>query len=110
MTITIPIRTVSELNQREHWRMRHRRRKSQRIAVWAHVFKVVGDAGLTLDHLLPCVITLTRVAPQRMDSDGVVASMKAVRDGVADALGVGRGKPREYAVEITIEARKGATG
>ena len=70
-------------------------------------------------HRLPCVVTLTRIAPRALDCDNNQISMKAVRDGVADRLGVddrdprvtwryGQEKPdqpRTYAVRITIEDR-----
>lgn len=40
---------------------------------------------------LPVLVRLTRVGPGRMDDEGVVASLKGVRDGVADALKVDDG-------------------
>jgi hypothetical protein len=62
-------------------------------------------------------ITLTRIAPRVLDTDNLASGLKAVRDGVADALGVNdgssrltwryaqeRGKPREYAVRVEIQA------
>jgi len=64
----------------------------------------------------PLIVTITRVAPGTLDSDGVVSSQKAVRDGIADALGIDDGSSRidwrygqrkgskgQYAVEIRIE-------
>jgi hypothetical protein len=71
------------------------------------------------------VVTLTRLAPSRgLDDDNLAASLKAVRDGVADALGLaedrdprvtwryaqanGRavlGLPSGYGVRIEIERR-----
>jgi len=61
-------------------------------------------------------ITLTRIAPRALDSDNLASGLKAVRDGVADALGVDdgtsriewryaqeRGKPGEYAVRVAIQ-------
>ena len=66
---------------------------------------------------LPVRVTLTRVAPLALDGDNAQASLKATRDGVADALGIDdrtplvqwvylqrRGKVREYAVEVVIES------
>ena len=60
-------------------------------------------------------ITLTRIAPRVLDYDNLASGLKAVRDGVADALRVDdgstrirwrytqeRGKPREYAVRVEI--------
>lgn len=64
---------------------------------------------------LPVVVTLTRVGKGSPDWDNIVAAMKHIRDGVADALGVKDNDPRiewkyegrkgEYAVEIQVEAR-----
>ncbi len=77
------------------------------------------DFGIPEMALLPAlVVTLTRVAPRALDDDGAVTSLKACRDGVADALGLPndrdprvtwryaqrRGKVREYAVEVRLEA------
>ncbi len=67
----------------------------------------------------PVVVTLTRIAPHELDDDNLAFAFKAMRDGVADALGV-RDRdprvswryaqrkpktPRTYGVEITVEAR-----
>lgn len=106
MHVTIPIKTVSETNQREHWASRHRRRKSQRWAAWCH----------TPGHPVPCVVTLTRVAPRSLDDDNLRGALKAVRDGIADRLGVDdadprvewrygqrKGEPRQYGVEVELE-------
>ena len=64
---------------------------------------------------LPLEVELVRVAPRSLDSDNLTSSLKAVRDGVADWLGVDdgdervrwtygqrKGKPREYLVEIGV--------
>jgi len=66
-----------------------------------------------------CTITLTRIAPRQLDAhDGLRSALKPVCDGVADFFGCKdndprlewvyrqeRGKVREYAVLITLEAR-----
>lgn len=65
-------------------------------------------------------ITLTRIAPRALDTDNLASGLKAIRDGVADALGVDdgssriqwryaqeRGKPGEYAVRVEIGAVHG---
>ena len=80
----IPIRTVSESNTHEHWSDRAKRAKDQRRIVAACI-------GAALPRV---VITLTRVAPRRMDSDNLEMALKAVRDGVADALGMDDGNRR----------------
>lgn len=104
----LPIKTVSTLNQREHWRARYRRSKSQREAARALSRCAAAAAGI------PCVVTLTRIAPSNgLDGDNLQGALKAVRDGVADAIGVddrdpsvewryGQERGKEYAVRIEI--------
>lgn len=83
-TLWIPIRTVSITNVREHWAVRHRRAKAQREAVRLIWQTVVKKRRVEL----PCVVILTRIAPGLLDSDNLPASMKSVRDEIADLLGV----------------------
>jgi hypothetical protein len=65
--------------------------------------------------VLPVTVVLTRIAPRRLDGDNLQSGFKAVRDGVADWLGVDdgsslvdwqyfqrSGKAGEYAVEIEV--------
>ncbi len=114
MTITIPLRTVSEANQREHWTKKHRRNAQQQWAVYLSL-----NSG---DHwtAFPCAVTLTRIAPRKMDTDNLAGSFKHVQDAVAKWLGIDdgdervswryeqrRGKAKEYGVEVKIEAREG---
>lgn len=67
---------------------------------------------------LPVTVILTRIAPRALDDDNLQGAFKAIRDGIADKLGVAdnhpgltflyaqeRGKPREYAVRITLQPR-----
>lgn len=57
----------------------------------------------------PYVVTLTRVAPsQGLDCDGIPSALKAVRDGVADALGTGDGP--KSPVTWRYEQRRGSWG
>lgn len=114
----LPLRLVSESNQREHWTTRHRRRKAQRETTYYWL-----RHWMPIPPPLPLTITLTRVAPRMFDSDGLVSSVKACQDACADwlcgAYGKGqdrqvgltwiyrqrRGEPHEYAVEISVERR-----
>lgn len=113
--IDLPIRTVSEANARGHWSKKAKRAKGQRHIAWAHVFSF-GTAKRR--ECLPGVVTLTRIAPRALDGDNLQSALKAVRDGVADALGVNdadprvtwqyaqeRGKARQYGVRVEIGAR-----
>ena len=105
MNVILPIRTVNPLNERCHWAKRAKRSKSERSMAKL----------LTPKTALPCRVILTRIAPRAMDGDGLQASFKAIRDGVADKLGVLdndkrvtwqyrqiKGQPKEYAVHICI--------
>ena len=107
MKVTLPLHTVSVANLREHWRVKARRAKEQRLVAFLQCH----------DHPLPCVVTLTRIAPRSLDGDNLQASFKHVRDGVADRLGIKdndprvewrygqrKGLPKEYAVEVNIDA------
>lgn len=133
ITVTIPVRTVSETNQREHWGRRHRRRRQLRQTVGLVMAGWLRSEGFEMPHcsrqdgsgarLDPeggsavVRIVLTRLAPSAgLDFDNLVSSMKAVVDGLADALGIDdrdprvawgyaqrRSKPRSWGVEIRIE-------
>lgn len=111
MIIEVPIRIESTPNLREHWHQRAKRAREHKTAVW-YALKAAKAP-----HTLPCVVTLTRIAPRTLDTDNNVAGMKAARDGVALWLLVDdahpeiawryaqrAGKPKQYALEIQIEA------
>lgn len=104
--IELPLRIESTPNRREHWSVKARRTKLERMAMIA-----------VPAHPLPCAVTITRIAPRTLDSDNLAAGCKGVRDGIADRLGVkdndprvtwhykqARGRAKEYAVRIEIEA------
>lgn len=128
MTITLPIRTVSEANQHAHWRARSTRAKCQRsgvalalyrpltpfrraLAVDAYAFAERATEG-NLAQAKACavpphvVVTLTRIAPRSLDSDNLAGSQKHVRDGVADALGI---DDRDSRVAWCYAQRNGVT-
>lgn len=79
-TVRFPIRAVAGSNAREHWTVRAKRAKEHRQA--AMVVKPVE---------LPVIVILTRFGPRKLDSDNLAISMKMVRDGIADRLGVDDG-------------------
>lgn len=82
MTILVPIRTGRGLNDRGHWRVKARAVKAERQAT-AWVLKNATRPAI------PCSVLLTRIAPSNgLDDDGVVGSLKSVRDEVARWLGV----------------------
>lgn len=110
--ITLPIRTMSEANLREHWAKRASRAKQQRLKCWAEL-KTVEHGPKLLGRV---AITLTRIAPRALDDDNLRGALKACRDGVADWLGVddrhpcvqwayaqAKGQPGQYGVRIQVE-------
>ncbi len=91
MRIELPVRTYSEPNQRAHWAARARRARYQRKVARAYARAALGAKGPPRG---PLTVTLTRLASRKLDSDNLAAAMKAVRDGVADALGIDDGDER----------------
>ena len=80
--IRVDIRTVPGMNVREHWRARARRVKAERAAV---AWMLAGKPKPSV----PCIVTLTRVAPSNgLDDDNLAGALKGVRDQVAEWLGV----------------------
>lgn len=75
LVLTLPIRTVSEANNFEHWTKKHQRHKAQKqavaLALTSHRDKIK----------LPCHIKLTRAAPRKLDRwDNLPISMKYILD------------------------------
>lgn len=116
----LPIRIVSTMNKREHWTTRSTRTKAHRVAARLSVASAPEWPRYKSVPViyLPVVVTLTRIAPRELDDDNLSGGFKAVRDGVADALGVDdkdkrvtwryaqrTGKPKEYGMTITIQGK-----
>jgi predicted Fe-S protein YdhL (DUF1289 family) len=105
------MRIESVANKREHWSRRAKRAKDQReLARWS-----LSIAGVRPSP--PLTIRITRIAPRNLDSDNLSSGCKALRDGIADWLGVDdgdnrltwvyaqeRGQPRQYLVRVEFEA------
>ena len=105
-TVWLPLRTVSEMNVRTHWATRAKRTKTARRTA----------AALCPAASVPCVVTMTRHSAGTLDDDNLRSALKAVRDGIADRLGVDDADSRvewkyeqaackrgEYAVHVRIE-------
>ena len=113
IVVRLPFRLVNSANAREHFRVRAKRAANERavtrMAVSARLHGVVIATSW--------VVTLTRLyTKKRMDTDGAVNCQKAIRDAVADALGVDDGsnlvewrydqrREPKYGVEIRLEAQ-----
>lgn len=113
LKVIIPIRTKSELNACEHWGKRYRRRKAQREMIFYEL-----ASRSTRKPKAPIDIWLTRIAPRMLDiDDNLNASFKAIRDGIADWIGIDdksnllrwrysqkKGGVGEYAIIVEIYA------
>ena len=108
-----PIRTVSEMNQREHWAVRMRRKTDQQLEMRAVMHNVLGGRKIQL----PCSVRLTRIGPKALDKDNLAGSFKHVQDAIAKKLGVDDGSSqvtweydqmpigvRNYGVKVEIES------
>ena len=76
-------RTVPGMNVREHYMVRARRVRDEKERVGWELRRLNEKPPL------PCVVTLTRLAPSSgLDDDNLVGSLKSARDAVASWLGV----------------------
>lgn len=108
--LSLPVRVVSELNTREHWAAKHKRKKAQQAEVWAawpRRQKVT----------LPCLVRFVRYGQNLLDPDAVASSFKHVQDEVCRLLGVDDGNTqlisfeysqvalhkRKFSIEINVE-------
>lgn len=113
-TVELPIRTVSELNAHDRLRVRFRRKKSQQQTVAL----VLYSAFQRRRPALPVHVVMTRIGPQRMDSDNVQGALKHVRDEIARWLNIDDGDEAKatwqveqqigplHAVRVRMETRK----
>lgn len=107
ISVLLPIRAVSEANARECWQAKHRRAKAQRETTR---LMLVGLCRSIRGQ--KASVTLTRIGKRNLDGDNLQRALKAVRDGVADALYVDDGDKRlewtygqergEYAVRVEL--------
>lgn len=95
-TYELPIRLESEMNLREHWAKRYRRKKMQQ-----HAALMIGK------HELPCTVRIIRFGPKPLDGDNMQASAKFLRDAIAARLGVDDADER---VQWRYDQRRGPHG
>jgi len=95
LSCTLPIKTVSILNVREHWAKRAKRSKLHRTTANA-MLRTYGTPGDHWRGAFPIrfTITLTRIGGRTLDTDNLGSALKATRDGVADWLGIDDGDKR----------------
>lgn len=82
--VFLPIYCRSEANNRDDRWSKAGRTKDFR---WLACLQVHAKFGNVM--ALPAAVTLTRLGPRTLDDDNLRTSLKAVRDGVADAFGCG---------------------
>jgi len=110
--VRMNMKIVSVANMRLHWAVKAKLVRDHRTRTRMSLSAAAQSSGL---EMLPVTVVLTRVAPRRLDGDNLQSGFKAVRDGVADWLGVDdgnglidwqyaqrSGKAGEYAVEIEV--------
>ncbi len=109
---TLPMLIPSAANLREHWAQRAKRVANQRGTLKLVMRPLFRSQGVRL----PLTVRLTRIAPRLLDGDNLQGALKAIRDGVADALEVDdrdarvrwsynqeRGEPKQHALRIEVE-------
>lgn len=112
VTLELPCRVVSEINRRDYWPVKARRAEIQRDALadacrragWG----AVGVISTRWQPPLPARVTFTHVG-RAMDDDNLRSAFKALRDEVANWLGVDDGGT-EVAWEYQQRAGKAGCG
>jgi hypothetical protein len=89
ITITIPLKIVSEANQREHWAPKRRRRRAQQETMLAHLLAYKDKLPP-----FPVSVQFTRYGIQPLDNDNLTGAFKHVRDEIASFYKVDDGDPR----------------
>jgi hypothetical protein len=85
VNVVVFCETRSELNTRGHWSVRHRRFAKQSNATRLMLLST-GVKPSTI--ALPVVVELVRVGKRLLDDDNLPGALKAIRDDVADWLGI----------------------
>lgn len=95
LLLDLPLKTVSEINRRDHWATKSRRHKAQQYEVNIEWKKKLGTRRIQL----PCRVTFTRIGPKALDDDNLRSACKSVRDEVARLLNShdGFGSPVQWA-------------
>lgn len=105
IVVALPLKLVSEANSHTHWRKRQKRAKGHHEVTGFLVGAALAKADARGQAMLPCVVTITRIAPRALDSDNLVGSAKHCRDSVAAAFGIDDRDPR---VEWRVAQERGA--
>jgi hypothetical protein len=80
--VVLPLRTTNPNNgSHGHWAVQAKKRARERMGA-AMVLRTIHAPPM------PCVVELARISPRRLDSDGLRAALKSVRDEVAIWIGL----------------------
>ncbi len=99
MKLFLDVKTISELNAREHWRVRKDRASAHRSAAKKGCSNAERDFGRAVK--LPVSVKLCRVGQRKLDGDNLQGALKHVRDGIADWLGVDDGDESKVSWEYS---------
>jgi hypothetical protein len=78
--IKIPnMNIVSEANSTEHFRVKAKRHKIQKLIVWSYMKRMTIPP-------MPVIVTLTRYAPRPYDDDNLIPAFKYIRDAVSEHI------------------------
>lgn len=107
-TLTVPTTVVSEINRRDHWTARMRRKNQQQAALAA----ALNASPCRLAHCwFPATVTFVRIGRmgphQEQDDDNIRSAFKAMRDHIALGMLIDDGNPR---VTWRYEQRAGNPG
>jgi len=80
LDIELPIPTVSEANNTDHWSIKSKRKKIQKLLIKSSFNR------LSPIIIIPCHVILTRLASRDLDDDNLVSAFKTVRDAIADYI------------------------
>ena len=98
-------------NGREMWAVKAKRIKQERARVHGNALVDLGGHYLSMIRALPkpVIVTLTRTGVRLMDSDNLAGVCAAVRDELAQMLGITDG-PTDLRAEWRVAQRKGEPG
>lgn len=94
--VSAPIRIESEMNNRDFGIARWKRFRLQKRILYL-VLRSSLQFRDQLDRIKRAqkiLVTLTRIAPQRLDDDNLASGFKACRDLIAESLGIDDGSDR----------------
>lgn len=87
LEFTIPVKTVSELNQREHWSTRAARLKAHKEISIIFTLNALNNSNFCfIPSYQKIRLFLCRNGKRKMDLDNLAGSFKGVIDGICHAL------------------------